>query len=333
MAIPLKLVKPFNSNKKNDKHTGNGCHGSKKWYSALYQCQQQGLPHVLVTIVKVSGSVPRDLQAKMVVTEKESYDTIGGGGLEFEVIKTARVLLTYKLPTEEIKGDKNQHKMAYTKHYPLGAKLGQCCGGSVTVLFESFNLKPPLTILLFGAGHVASALVSILAQLNCQVSWIDNRPNIFSPQHLEQLPAHITPYISDDPVEFIHGYNSPSYILIMTHDHSLDFDLVKAAIEMNRQSTTSLEELNNLDQSHALHKSNSPNPSFENAKREPASYIGCIASETKANRFRQRLIQRGFTQADIQSLHMPIGLPIGGKEPIAVAISIMAQVLQQYNQS
>ena len=67
----------------------------------------------------------------------------------------------------------------YTKHYPLGAKLAQCCGGSVTVMFECFNVTPPMSILVFGAGHVAAALMTILAELPCQVDWVDSRPEMF----------------------------------------------------------------------------------------------------------------------------------------------------------
>ena len=61
-------------------------------------------------------------------------------------------------------------------------------------------------------------------------------------------------------------------------------------------------------------------------------YIGCIASATKAERFKSRLLQRGYDEQIVDQLTMPIGLPIGGKEPMAVAVSITAQILQRYQQ-
>ena len=60
-------------------------------------------------------------------------------------------------------------------------------------------------------------------------------------------------------------------------------------------------------------------------------YIGCISSATKAKRFTDRLLQRGYDQQLVDQITMPIGLELGGKEPMAVAVSIAAQILQQYH--
>lgn len=273
---------------------------NKSWHSALNDCQNHGIAHVLATVVKVSGSAPRDLQTKMVITADKSYDTLGGGGLEFDVIATARELLNKNIACNNSFGNKHQHTSVITKHYPLGAKLGQCCGGSVTVMFECFNLSPPLSLLIFGAGHVANALIKILSELDCQVTWIDNREGIFDKNTVKNIPPHIRTFITDDPTEFIKAYPTPQYVLVMTHDHDLDFKIVKKTIEIST-------------------------PSF--------AFIGCIASKTKANRFKQKLDQRGFTEDALSLLHMPIGLPIGGKQPMSVAVSVVAQVLQKFNQS
>ena len=56
------------------------------WYQAVAECERQGEPYVLVTILGVAGSVPREPSSKMVVTGEHSYDTIGGGHLEYQVI-------------------------------------------------------------------------------------------------------------------------------------------------------------------------------------------------------------------------------------------------------
>ena len=101
------------------------------------------------------------------------------------------------------------------------------------------------------------------------------------------------------------------FILVMTHDHSVDFELVRAALD-------TISDTGSAD-----------------GKRSDISlpYIGCIASSTKAKRFRDRLIQRGYSEQLVNQLIMPIGLPIGGKEPMAVAVSIVAQLLQRYHQA
>lgn len=326
------------------------------WYEGLARYQQQGIAHVLATVVAVNGSAPRALQAKMIVTQDSIVDTLGGGGLEHDVITTARQLLNGEIAATISKKVKPKVSEAnetsasapskavrrdtvYTKHYPLGAKLAQCCGGSVTIMFECFNVTPPMSLLVFGAGHVASALMTILAELPCQVDWVDSRPEMFErylvdkpsaskanqtdgiyqkstpsyPQYY-QLPAHIRPHIDDDPVDFVRPFieqGGQRFILVMTHDHSVDFELVRAALDTISDSSSA------------------------DGKGSDISlpYIGCIASSTKAKRFRDRLMQRGHSQQLVNQLVMPIGLPIGGKEPMAVAVSIVAQLLQRYHQA
>ena len=318
-----------------------------KWYDGLAQYQHQGIAHVLATVVAVNGSAPRELQSKMIVTLDDRCDTLGGGSLEHDVTITARQLLNGEIdpneprgfkPLKEGKSEKAQavrRDAVYTKHYPLGAKLAQCCGGSVTVMFECFNVIPPMSLLVFGAGHVAAALMTILAELPCQVDWVDSRPEMFqrylTPESVAndrqaayQLPAHIRPHIDEDPVDFIQPFVANSmrgasvnasmkkgtqyFILVMTHDHSLDFDLVRATLD-------------------AYVKIGSDNSSTLTS----LPYLGCISSATKAKRFRDRLLQRDYSEQIVDKLTMPIGLNTGGKEPMAVAISIAAQVMQLYN--
>lgn len=360
-----------------------------RWYDGLAQYQQQGSAHVLATIVAVNGSAPRALQAKMVITHDNCCDTLGGGGLEHDVVATARQLLNGEIDTTVAKAskrdkgvnknidndnddDKDNNKdseskptkivrrdTVYTKHYPLGAKLAQCCGGSVTIMFECFNVTPPMSILVFGAGHVAAALMTILAELPCQVDWVDSRPEMFERYLLDNsnlpnksiqtedlsqgletqpsltqpklynLPAHIRPHVDDDPVDSIRPFIEPfkqsgqRFILVMTHDHSLDFELVRTALDAASEANRLATSLDNDDLDNHL---------GDGRSKVSMPYIGCIASATKAERFKSRLLQRGYDKQIVDQLTMPIGLPIGGKEPMVVAVSIAAQILQHYHQ-
>lgn len=328
----------------------------ERWYEALARYQQQGTAHVLATVVAVNGSAPRALQAKMVVTGDDFSDTLGGGGLEHDVISTARQLLTGELETDVATNAKKSQKSrsekakaarrdaVYTKHYPLGAKLAQCCGGSVTVMFECFNITPPLSILVFGGGHVAAALMTILAELPCQVDWVDSRAERFdqylsaestikSTQSVDEptyrLPKHIRVHIDDEPVDFVRPFieqGGKRFMLVMTHDHNLDFELVRAALDVLKAD----DELT-FEDSSMLDKNNTE--LIDNSIKRSSPYIGCISSATKAKRFCDRLLQRGYSESLVKRITMPIGLPIGGKEPMAVAVSIAAQIMQQYHQA
>ena len=94
------------------------------WLHALATLDGQRTPAVLVTVVAAKGSVPRPPGTHMVVTADGLHDTIGGGHLELQAIAIARELIA---------GDAGGER---TRRFPLGASLGQCCGGAVTLLFE-----------------------------------------------------------------------------------------------------------------------------------------------------------------------------------------------------
>jgi xanthine dehydrogenase accessory factor len=233
---------------------------------------------VLVTVLAAKGSTPREAGAKMVVSADGLAGTIGGGNLEHQCEAAARGLLA-----DGAEGPS-------TRDFPLGPALGQCCGGHVTMLFEV--LRPPrLQIGLFGAGHVGKALVKLLADLPCRVSWIDPRP--------EALPAVLPPNVSPvhiaEPARAVAALPSGSLVLVMTHDHALDFDIVAAALS-----------------------------------RPDLLAVGLIGSATKRARFAGRLARQGL---GLDRLICPIGLPgIEGKEPAVVAVSVAAQILQLQSQ-
>jgi xanthine dehydrogenase accessory factor len=190
---------------------------AKTWFDALHQCQQQGKSYVLVTLLATAGSTPRNGGAKMLVCDDKEFDTIGGGHLEFEVIKQARSLLLGNTTTQKV------------EHYPLSSKLGQCCGGATNVLFEVFT-EHTQHIAIFGAGHVSKALVPILAQLPLQISWIDNRQDMLDDIGQQPLPSNVKLVSSEHPAETISTMPSGSWAMIMTHNHQLDFNIVEAAL-------------------------------------------------------------------------------------------------------
>lgn len=256
----------------------------KSWYEALYRCQSQGQGYVLVTVLKTTGSTPRDAGSKMLITDADQYDTIGGGHLEYAATTQARELL--------LTGEHQQH----IESFPLSSKLGQCCGGAVKLLFEVF-VDHQQKIAVYGAGHVAAALVPILAQLPVQVSWIDTREGLFSSAEAKQLGQNVTCIVNDDPSETLEQLPSGSWVIILTHNHQLDYELVETALK-----------LGHID------------------------YIGMIGSQAKAKRFVTRLVHREFSETQITRLVSPIGLPnIPGKRPIEVAVSISAQIIQKLN--
>ena len=96
------------------------------WIRALAAQMAAGRSAILVSIVATKGSVPRAPGTRMVVTAEDAFGTIGGGHLEHKAIGIARGLLFAG-------GTPAVHR------FPLGASLGQCCGGVAHLLFEPMH--------------------------------------------------------------------------------------------------------------------------------------------------------------------------------------------------
>lgn len=179
--------------------------------------------------------------------------------------------------------------LSRTTRYPLGAKTGQCCGGVVELFFEVLNQGPRLY--LFGAGHVGQAICRTLAGTPFQVHVIDERPEwIESPLLPKDTHRH-----DESWSEFLQNARfdrERTYAAVMTHRHDFDQEIVQALL------------------------------------RNPLRYLGLIGSRSKWARFRQRLEQKGVTEAELGRVRCPIGLPTGGKSPQEVAISFAAELLQ-----
>ncbi|KPA88993.1 MULTISPECIES: xanthine dehydrogenase accessory protein XdhC [Pseudomonas] len=186
------------------------------WLSALADLQNQGHPCVLVTIIEEQGSTPRNAGSKMVVSATGTFDTIGGGHLEYKATQIARDLLA------------SGQQGTRLERFSLGASLGQCCGGATVLLFEPLG-QVQAQIAVFGAGHVGRALVPLLASLPCRVRWIDSREQEFP----ALIPQGVRKIVSDEPLEEIDHLPAGCYCVIMTHNHPLDLELSAALLKRN----------------------------------------------------------------------------------------------------
>jgi xanthine dehydrogenase accessory factor len=249
------------------------------WSERVALCEREGRPYVIVTVLGARGSTPRDSGTKMVVESDRFTGTIGGGELEHRALRQARVLLVADSPAQHL------------ENYPLGEKLGQCCGGSVSLLFEAF-VPQRMPVLVFGAGHVGRALVPILATLPLCVRWVDERAAEFP----EAPPEGVEIIADQEPLEALQAAPADSAFVIMTHNHPLDYALAEAAL-----------------------------------RRGDAAFVGVIGSASKARRFRLRLAHRGLTEEQIAAMQCPIGLRgVPGKQPAEIAIAVAAQLIARY---
>jgi xanthine dehydrogenase accessory factor len=194
----------------------NASEHKQNWNQASLNLSQQGKAYVLITIVGVTGSTPRNSGTKMIVSEHDTFDTIGGGHLEYKAIKQAKKLLVENKDCQSI------------EHFQLGSQLGQCCGGNATLLFECFSANT-IHIALFGAGHIGQALIPMLAGLPCNVTWVDNRESQF-PAVCNQY-ANVTALLTDEPASEVAQMPRNTLYVVMTHNHQIDFEITLAALK------------------------------------------------------------------------------------------------------
>lgn len=150
-----------------------------------------------------------------------------------------------------------------------------------------------IPLYLFGAGHVGTALVQVLAGLPVQVTWIDSREEQFGAR-LARLPENVMPLLSDQPEEEVDYAPGDAWYLVMTHSHDMDYAIGRALLD-----------------------------------RGDFAWAGIIGSDSKAASFRGRWERQGYRTEDIARIACPIGLPgIAGKHPGVIAVSVAAQLQQ-----
>ena len=207
------------------------------------------------------------------------WGTIGGGQLEKLAVERACELLLQDTPQAE------------SLDVPLAESAGQCCGGKVTLFIESFPTRRR-QVAIFGAGHVGQALGALAPWLGAGVVVIDPRDETT----LDPRPPSSRPYelrFVDAPEDEVAALDSDALVVVMTHSHALDQDLLAAALN-----------------------------------RGTFPYLGLIGSERKWTRFRARLLQRGFSEEQLAAVTCPIGLGRTSKEPRAIAVSVAAELLE-----
>jgi xanthine dehydrogenase accessory factor len=259
-----------------------------EWLAAVEHLRSRREAGVLVTVAAVRGHSPREAGAKMVVAERETWGSVGGGNLEATAIERARQLLVDPAAAPEM------FTANLTDKAPVGHGV-QCCGGEVTVLLEPLAVLPAVAI--FGMGHVGLELARILARHDLDLHLVDSRSDQLGDTRLAVLAdatarvhRHHVPVL---PELVISELPRGTHVLVMTHDHAEDAALVDAALR-----TTHL------------------------------GSIGLIGSSAKWARFRKKLADEGHDEATIARITTPIGIPeLAGKRPATIAVGIAASLL------
>jgi len=237
-------------------------------------------PFVRATVVKATGSVPGKQGATMIVrADGSTMGTVGGAALEDRV----KALAAEAISTER----GGLHHFDLQAWTPGG--LPSLCGGSVEIAVEYVPSRPNL--LLWGGGHVAHALATILPTLEYDYSVADDRPDWVTADRFpnadrREVVAAARLWEVFDPAEFTHVY-------LLGYDAEKDLEALAVSIER-----------------------------FPNQ-------IGLIASASKREHMYAQLRSRGLSRDALARVRSPVGLPIGSESPPEIAVSIVAEIVRE----
>ena len=165
-------------------------------------------------------------------------------------------------------------------------------GSPVRLVIEI--VRPKFELVVFGAGHVGQAVALMGALTGYQVTVVDDREEFASRSRLPD--PRIRPLVNDyaSATEKL-TLSQSTAIVIVTRGHQYDEVCLKSVIGSN------------------------------------AAYIGMIGSRRRVLSVFKKLAGEGFSEADLQSVHAPIGLRIGAITPQEIAVSILAEIIDHLN--
>lgn len=298
----------------------------KELFEALLARLEKGLPMVMVSVIESSGSAPRGPGARMLVGQGgRAFGTVGGSTVEHQAILEAAALLwedgcfirEFSLQNQKA-GDLGMvcgGDMKILVQHVSPAYAGLCrealakiasgepahlvtelSSGSMRLASEKPEDAGSFTqqisgmgmVYVFGGGHVAQALVPLLARAEFPVVVLDDRAEFASAALFPDAAVCLVDF------ERLEGLriNANDDIVIMTRGHSYDQAVLGQML------------------------------------KTPARYVGMMGSLGKRAHIYANLKKQGHTQEDIDRVHSPIGLAIQAETPFEIAVSITAELIQ-----
>lgn len=298
-----------------------------------------GRPIAIATVIETWGSAPRAVGSVMVVDSAGAMEgSVSGGCVEAAVVIGAQdaiaagrsVVLSYGVTDEDafavglacggqirvlvepvgavmpvdllrqlVAADEARRSLAYEVDLTSDARrllAVQLAGSGVLDDGRKFLnvVRPPLRMVIVGAVHIAQALVPMARACGYHPIVVDPRSAFAS---VDRFPQ--TELVVDWPdlalVQI--GLDGRTAVVTLTHDPKLDDPALMAAVTSD------------------------------------VFYVGALGStRTHAARV-ARLQAAGLSDAQVARIHGPVGLPLGGRDPAEIAVSIMAQITQVLRQS
>jgi xanthine dehydrogenase accessory factor len=252
----------------------------------------------LVTLARAEGSSPRESGARMVVRPSGGFlAQCCGGRVEWRIETFDLRDLADLAP---IAGAESRGLATLSAHLGPDGRVERKLAaeqrgeGLTASLPAAAEWIEPLgqsarSVYLFGAGHVGRALALALAPLPFAVRWIDSRLEAFP----AYAPANVALIHAVEPTAELTHAPDGALIVVMTHSHAIDLEIVAEALRSER-----------------------------------FGYVGLIGSATKRARFLSQMRSAKLSEVQLAKLVCPIGVSgVEGKDPAVIAASTTAQLL------
>jgi xanthine dehydrogenase accessory factor len=296
---------------------------------AIERAAADGEQAAVATVVSTIRSAPRQPGAKYVVTEGGRYaGSVSGGCVESDVAERAQAIFA--------------GGAANLIHYGVSDsdafEVGLSCGGEIDVWLEGADpelwrqvravldsdeyamlytntatgekrlelglleqtglredgvfaeaIEGPLRVIVFGAVEAAEHLCAYGRQLGWQTTVVDARSALATPERLPSADEIVKGW----PDQVLERIDARTAVVTLSHEERLDVPAVAAALERH------------------------------------ARYIGAVGARRTAERRRARLAEQGFSEAELDRIHGPAGLDLGGRAPAQVALAIAAEIVAE----
>ncbi|HHD64353.1 MAG TPA: xanthine dehydrogenase, partial [Desulfobulbaceae bacterium] len=156
-------------------------------------------------------------------------------------------------------------------------------------------LIPPPRMVIFGAGHLAIPLVEMASWCGFEITVIDDRQEFACADRFPRAGKVLVAPMNN--IKNLGLSSLTTYFILITREHRHDNLLLRQLLGT------------------------------------PYAYLGMIGSRRRTTKVKERLIDDGFQQTEVATIHAPIGLKIGAQTPEEIAISIMAEVIAVKNRS
>jgi xanthine dehydrogenase accessory factor len=319
----------------------------------LQNWQASRLRMAMATVVQTWGSSPRVVGSKMLINQDGAFSgSVSGGCVENAVIETALTVLA----------DHQPQVLHFGVADESAWEVGLACGGQIRVLVQALPMGIAQNILT--ALHQRQAFV-LLSKLAPTPAPSPTYLSIPVSTHIAEFPPVIQHTLSSTVTSlqiddyFVDVVLPPSRLLVIGGGH-ISIALIRLANTLGfetvlidpRRAFASAERfphayrivhewpdtaLANLqvDTSTAIaaltHDPKLDDPGVKIALQSPAFYVGALGStKTQAAR-RERLLAEGLLPSQLDRLHAPIGLNLGGRSAEEIALAILAEIVAVRN--